>query len=494
MSDMVLTPEQVIQQTIESAKKSDDYNSTVALLREGCATVLGRIKNNLSQTVAEKSDVATRTFIDNVVGDLSQQTNEWIRQNSNQLLVVPEGTRLVHRDAQVVTIIVEQKPTVRTVRFGYHGGGRESVYNNYQISLPYIQYYITFGSDGANDRFSQMYISSTTKSLETLADRVNHFPLPNVGRDGRVCTGNMDVGDRRGVNLVDKINHIISGFWSSNFNFDLRENCIVFFMSNFAQQYARRPDDATGLEPMQRGFAEWAAKTTADPMFGLKANYQLKCAAGDFIPSNLASANGRTALMNRMKSKIEDGVSTFVKNLTSDLNTVNILEENRNQPHMVALNNHVTRATHNAYNQMWRAVHDRHLKEFNINMDCLQKKEREVQNLVANSANVVSRIEKAKTDFNDEKIKVQCELYNLYQYLQKQIEQVNELKAKLSHLVDENGNPLPTKRRGRPRKELLPESVEMTLDRVVRSPIVVGPDGQPIPRKRGRPRKNPIPA
>ena len=149
MSDMVLTPEQVIQQTIESAKKSDDYNSTVALLREGCATVLGRIKNNLSQTVAEKSDVATRTFIDNVVGDLSQQTNEWIRQNSNQLLVVPEGTRLVHRDAQVVTIIVEQKPTVRTVRFGYHGGGRDSVYNNYQISLPYIQYYITFASDGA---------------------------------------------------------------------------------------------------------------------------------------------------------------------------------------------------------------------------------------------------------------------------------------------------------------------------------------------------------
>ena len=490
--EKVLSSQEAIQQAIETAKNADYYNNTVALLRQGCSTVLGRIKNNLSATVAEKCDAVTKTFISNVVGDLSQQTNEWIRNNSNQLLVVPEGTRLVHRDAQQVTIIVEQKPTVRTVRFGYHT--REpNTYQNYQISLPYIQYYITFSTNNNNDRFQQMYISSTTKSLETLEDRVNHFPLPNVGRDGRVCTGDMDVGSREGVNLVDKINHIISGFWSSNFNYDLRENCSEFFMSNFPEKYMSQANDRTGLEPMTRGFTEWASKTTADPMFGLKARYVPKCSAGSFIPSNLASANGRTALMNRMKSKIEDGVTSFVNQLTSDLNTVNILEENRNQPHMAALQSHVGQVTLNAYNHMWRAVHHRHEQEFRNNMANLQAEKAKVESIVANSSHVIKRVENAQNSFRDEKARVQCELYNIYQYLQKQIEEVNELKAKLSHLVDENGNPLPTKRRGRPRKENLPESVERSI-RVVGSSIVVGPDGQPIARKRGRPRKNPIPA
>jgi hypothetical protein len=479
---MTSTNNSIVDDFVNNINQDSIFNETVSLMRSSCETVLGRIKNNLDATVAEKSEGTTNQFVDNVTNQLSSQTNSWIVQNSNQLMVVPEGTRFVHRDSNNVTVLIEHKPSVRTIRFNaaLRGGSLQS----YQISLPYIQYFITFVHENGNDRFRAMSITCSKTSVQTLNDVVYQLPLPNVNSSGSVCIGNMGTGTTSGTNIVEKINTIISGFWNSNFNYDLSDSMIEFWNSNF------HVPENNSLYWHRMG--EWAKKTAEDSLFSLKATYHECGQVSRFIRSDIASATGRAALANNMRQSIQSNTRTYVRQLTTDLNTVNILEENRNQPHVATLKSKILDIARRSYYEMWHRVHNTHEQKVIDDNRKLDLKKREIESIVNNSAAIIKRTEAAKASLQNETMAVKTELYKMYQYLQKQIEEVNELKSKLSSHVDSDGNVLEKKKRGRPRVERVPEQVNLAIDRVVGSNLVTNPDGSPIVRRRGRPRKSPV--
>jgi hypothetical protein len=134
-------------------------------------------------------------------------------------------------------------------------------------------------------------------------------------------------------------------------------------------------------------------------------------------------------------------------------------------------------------------LHHEHEKKVAIDNANLDRKKNEIESIVANSASTLRNIELERERIAAEKLKVQCELYAVNQYLLQKLEEVSVLKAKLSQHIDENGDIVVTKKRGRPKKDKLPDSIAISLNRVSSSTLVVGPDGQPIKRGRGRPRK-----
>lgn len=481
MSEQAVTEVDTIADFISGITSDTIFPTTVDLMKQSCSTVLSRIKNNLDATVSEKSEDAIKSFVENVTNNCSRQTNAWVDANAAQLMIVPDGTKLVHRDANRVTVVVEQKPTTRTITFNGSSRGLDPA--TYRISLPYIQYFINFISDGSNDRFNSMFMTCTTKSLTSLNDTVYKLPLPNVNTNGSVCVGNMATGSSNGSNLVDKINSIITGFWQSNFNFDLSDSMIEFWNSNFP---------STNESLYFRRFPDWVAKSNEDSLFGLKATYHPIGIARNLIRNDLASRNGIESLKNEMKTTIRSNIITFVRSLTSDLNSVNLMEENRNQPHVKSLNENLANIARRSYHNMWQKVHARHQQKVNEDNRLLDAKRYEINNIINNSDRIIRNVEQKRNELKEEEVKVKCELYKMYQYLQRQIEEVNELKSKLSSHIDENGNVLEKKKRGRPKKERIPEEVQMSADMVVSSKLVLNPDGTAIVRKRGRPKKNAV--
>jgi hypothetical protein len=476
------SPKEIIDGFVNSIKDWDSTPATLNLMREGTSTVLRRIKSNLDVSVQEKSEPIVSSFVSEISGSLGTMVNSWIDNNSNQLMVVPEGTRFVHRDSTYLTIIVEQKPTVRRIAF------MQAYYN---ISLPYIQFYVTFHCNAAGDNFNSLHITATKRPITSLQDQYCLVPLPNVSSTS-VCVGNMNLPNNGGRNITEKVNTIISSYWSSEFNIDLNQNLQSFLNDVFFYDFARKETDRH-YENYVRGFEAWQKLTSEDSMFAIKPQTILQTSprylVGNLLPSDLASRNSKVAFVNNMKSTINEGVAGFVRSLTTHLNSVDIMEENRNQPHMVALQSTVRNIASTAYSNMWSELHHEHEKKVAIDNANLDRKKNEIESIVANSASILRNIELERERIASEKLKVQCELYAVNQYLLQKLEEVSVLKAKLSQHIDENGDIVVTKKRGRPKKENLPDSISISLNRVASSPLVIGPDGQPIKRGRGRPRK-----
>ena len=113
--------------------------------------------------------------------------------------------------------------------------------------------------------------------------------------------------------------------------------------------------------------------------------------------------------------------------------------------------------------------------------------------------NVVSQVERMKQlnerelyllltvcldKFSDEDPVVK---YNLLPFRDEIMAITKSLEAK-----DDEGNPLPTRRRGRPKIERTPDEVLIRMNDVRSSTHLVSHLGEPEKKKRGRPRKNPV--
>jgi hypothetical protein len=466
----------------EFTNNSSGYadNKTVELVRTSTATVLKRLKNNLDVSVNEKSSHLIDGFIHSLSGQVTQYMNAWLDANENQLMVVPDGTRYVSRENGKVTIIVEQKPCVRRINFLSH---------YYNVSFPFVQYLISFTERGSGDIFDGMAITCSKKPMSSFQSEVHSLPMPNIGGN-RVCVGTMATASNNGRDLNTKVNHIVAGYWGSQFNMDLHENLMSFFATQFRDEFKTLPDDRN-YASFHRCFAAWQEKST-NPLWCFEASYPSTFQIGRFLPQDI-SVGGKQATMNRISQEIEKGIGGLIRNLAGDLSGIDVYEENRSQPHYAALQQTIRCVVNDVYVNMWSAVHSQHERKVAKDNQDLDLKRNDIENSIRNSSHILNNIELQRNNLNDEKLRVQCELFTVYQHLVKQLEEVNQLRAKLSEYIDEEGNPTGVRKRGRPRKNPLPVDVSMAISRAASSPILVDSDGNPVVRKRGRPRKNPLP-
>ena len=473
---------------LQNEMLSDERFTSLAVQTMKASTneVLQRAKNSIRVAVNENAEPVVGQVTSLISNSLGSIGNAWIESNAQQLMVVPEGTKFVHRDNDRLLIIVEQKPTVRRVRW----------YNQaYNISLPYIQFYIKFIKRDGGDRFESLSVSATKTPIERLSDKFCHAPISNINHTN-VCTGDM-ARNAVSLNVCENVSAIVAGYWASSFNTDLHMNLSQFFRANFAEEYKSQPKDRD-TENFTRCYQKWQAISAENPMWAVSPECILHTenhssfAVSSQLPNDIASRNGRAALSNNLKTVIDRGIDQVVGAVTVGLRNVDISEENRDQPHKAVLKATLATAMKNNWDRMWLRIHARHeAKVIQDNRD-LEKRKREFEYQVQNSQAIIDRVNTTKQNFDEETKRVTCELFSVYKYLESELQKVAELKSKLSQWVDDEGNPLPTRRRGRPKIERTPDEVLIRMNDVRSSTHLVSHLGEPEKKKRGRPRKNPV--
>lgn len=483
----IVHPAVICENLVKEALKKDHVPTAVNTLRTATKTVLDRIKNNLDVSVKEKSSVIQEKFCKQIGEQLQAVCNSWIDISTNQFVVVPEGTRFVHRDGSLTTIIVEQKPCVRQITYG-----TSETFSNYAISLPFIQFYCSFD----NNRFHGLSVTSSKKPLASLTDVLNPIPMPNCSSTS-VCCGNMsEVFSRWTENtpISKKVAEVIAAYWGSQFNNDLSSNLIQFFSDNFNDVY--KSCESGGGSNYRKCFKEWAKKSEENPMFAISDECKtrlLSVPVLNLLPSSMRGGSGRLAVQNNIRNIIDSGIKDFVQEMTAGLLRTNFEDDNRNQAHLQSLADNIRQIVGPTYNTLWTTIHSDHQRKVYEDNEQLDIKKQEVETLVANSADIIESVETAKSFLKIEKQRIISDLHRVHLHLESELQKVQEMKAQLSMHFGEDGKPLPAKRRGRPKKEPLPDNVQLSMARVADHRLMVGEDGLPlIQRKRGRPRKNPV--
>ena len=467
--------------------RSDFTPQMVNLLKAATSNVLSRAKQSMDALLEEESAPVVKNFETTLGDQLVNMSTEWMNEQGDALIIYPEGTRFVSKDDNQLNIIVEQKPQQRRIAF---------LDKHYFISLPFVQFVMTFQCQRGGDRFQNLAVSCSKLPIKKLEDFVVPLPLSNIS-GYRVCTGYTETGMEMPAgkdSIMDKVNTLISSYWVSQFNTDLNDNLIAFLTQNFGFNRQAVTDTNDFHRRLHEAFARWEERSKAEPMFMLTEQAKLndggRSAIGRLVPSNLTSRGGRQAFKNQFKTHVNAGLSQMSTNLVRALSQYNINEENTDQSHMAVLGECYRRAVGEALQRVTGIV----FEDFNKEKREFETKTASTMRDLANRQNLVEQGEQKfnrdKTTWEQQKIKTQTELFALHQMLQNKAnefvslqQQVQTLQQQLASRVPVVAPPVigadgqPVKRgRGRPRK-----------------PVVVQLDanGNPIQRKRGRPRKNP---
>jgi len=469
---------------IENIKRQDHSEKAVQAMKAGTGLVLNRLKKNFGATVNDACKTEVNHFKETVSTQIQSFCNAWIENQSNQLIVFPEGTRFVNREGNLLNVVIEQKPSVRVINY---------LDTTYSLSLPYVQFYITFAVENRESlRISQIKISCSKKPISSLNDRVFRMPLPNIGNT--LCLGDMQnhgsSSFRNTSNVTDKCNETINLFWQSQFNNDLSDFFKSWLHLNFKNEFTNSGDIGSSRN-VRLCLRSWQEKSKTNPLFVLDENcvFESFSSVSSFISSDFSSRNTKTALLNNIATVVNAETDRYIGKVLGSLNSVDIEEENRKTAHQTVLNEQITGMVNNTYVELWRVVHREHEEKVNEDHRVIQNKQNELQNRERQCERASNSLNLEKESFQSQKLNVQLEMYNIYNHLQEQLAEVEKLKAKLKQHFDEQGNVLPKARRGRPKKDALPPRVVQSMDIVSESCIPVGPNGETLKRRRGRPKK-----
>ncbi len=176
--------------------------------------------------------------------------------------VMPDGTKLFHRNADSAILVIEQKPQVRTISFtqaivdsndgGPSFGGRDS----FRLAFPYIVFLMSFKAD-EDDRLylNNVMVAYATKPLQSLESKLFHPNLPNVA-DFQLCWGS-DTGEALEGSIASQAEIMMGGFWQTAFSTDWTDKF------DDSAKYAQ----FSSMETWERASAE-------DPLFMLSMQWR----------------------------------------------------------------------------------------------------------------------------------------------------------------------------------------------------------------------------
>lgn len=152
--------------------------------------------------------------ISNLIG------NPQLIWEDGKIIVYPNNTKFFHCHGRQAILIIEDKPTVRTVKFSHHSPGNDLNKSSYRLAFPYIIYLIRFIEGPAGWLYNALSVSYRNSPLESISDEVFHPNLPNISEGVHaVCMPYPD-GDK---SLSKAASLVINEFWASEFGDDLMD-------------------------------------------------------------------------------------------------------------------------------------------------------------------------------------------------------------------------------------------------------------------------------
>lgn len=214
-------------------------------IRKALNRSLNSYSQNIQVQLTQIAEKAVAEFREGLRKGMENFVDEWLKTKGT-FEVVPEGTRLLKAFGNQKLLVVEQKPTVRSLSW-------ESSYGRgmYRLALPYVIFVIWF--DGSNVTNFQMAFAK--KPLESLDSEVYAPFLPNMS-GFTFCMGDVSVQGRK-KNISANANYLIAKVWNSTFNND---------QSDAIQKQAGGNEDFVNLKA-------WERASKQNPLFVLNTRW-----------------------------------------------------------------------------------------------------------------------------------------------------------------------------------------------------------------------------
>ena len=431
MSEFNFDTNAIVSNLISTAEAQAAINA----MQHALGAVLRRNHEGLVATVEDNTQNEVNALTRQLGDSLSDLSQAWLEEGTNQLCLVPEGTRYFAREGNYMNVLTEYAPGLRRIVYRRNGERGEPITRVYELAMPYVQFVTVFRGSGRTMQFDSVRVSCGKTPVNTLEHQVHKLPLPNVGLGGpyQVCTGRggqgMAVATGRD-SVIDKVNTTVTGFWQSEFNTDLSDSLLTFLAKNFGLDTARRGTNEEVFAALDR----WQDRSRQNPMFMLEAEVDLGATVkvGTLLVSDITSRSGKTAFKNRVKSTISNGIASLATRLCSTVDRVDINESNVPAVHqetlkncMVAWFNHglscIQSEVQFEYNRRWR--------------ECeapLREREESIGRREARLETDRARLRNDRKEYETAKLREQVQVHAAHVALQRREAELNERERNLS--------------------------------------------------------------
>jgi len=153
--------------------------------------------------------------------EVANKQNPYANFEGNKLTVLPDNVKLWFRGTNTLTVVLEEKPAVRTIRTDKDQWQK----NAYTLAFPYCIFIIVFKlKEGSEDMwyFEKLRFAFTQKSLQSTDDELFEAPLSDL-KQTQVCMGKEWDVPKNG-SIANKADRILSYFWSSYFKWEWTDN------------------------------------------------------------------------------------------------------------------------------------------------------------------------------------------------------------------------------------------------------------------------------
>ncbi len=272
---------------------------------------LGITQQHLITDLEKLAQEAGRALADELNENVFSLANSWFDQRRGDMMIMPEGIKFAHRQGNSLYLVLEEKPTVRTV--SYSGGGDKRI-RKYRLALPYViflfQFQLFMGEDDRIHLTVQQFKVAFAKQPIMSLDQILYIPpLPNleVQNTGteflRVCMGQEFINPLN-RNLPEQVKSSIDHWWQAAFGTD----------------WANAFIDMGNRDERFKTFKAWEKASEGNSLFVLEAPYQEAGTLSEILKTGFEDEGIDTPL----RRMIQKTVSRLCDSVADRIRTVEI--------------------------------------------------------------------------------------------------------------------------------------------------------------------------
>lgn len=329
---MLPSKDEIVKQVKLTIEQKDWSKQAIKVLNKSSAAVLDRVQQNIGVQLQEDTAPIVENFVVNLSRTLMDATVDFLNKKenaANSLPVFPVGTRYIKQSGDILTVVIEQQPQVRTLSFtidsaGAFDGDYKRHRNTYHVGLPYTVFVLTF----IGGHWESLQTFWRSRPLNALSDELALAGLPNISGAGSVCMGTF----RPAAGTINnQCEQAISSFWQSDFGADHVERIKKFLNLN-------------GMTIKQ-----WVEKSHENPLVGTT----FKLSPANVKLQEVLSTDANYNLVAQLKQHILTAVGQIGGEIQKLMVDLDITGENKDKVHVETMSSVIKEIIVQAYAELW---------------------------------------------------------------------------------------------------------------------------------------------
>lgn len=334
------TKEQIVKQVQQTIEHKDWSKQAVKVMKKSSDAVLERVQQGVSAQLKEDTAPIIHNFVINLSRSLMDATVNFLEKSRDatvDLPVFPIGTRYIKQDGNVLNVVIEQPPQVRTLFFiedavrVFDPSNRAAGTQSYYLALPYTIFVMQFVNGQYN---GELKVYWRSRPLTSTNDELALAPLPNIS-GAKVCLGEFRMKSQNDGKIDDQCNDIISGFWQTIFGIDHVDRVCRFLEINHHMT-----------------MHQWVAKSKQNSLCAM----DFKLSPANVKLQQTFRIDGQNNLVALLKQHILTAVGQIGGEVQKLLIDLDVTGENREKVHVETMGEIVKEIVVLAYAELWEQL------------------------------------------------------------------------------------------------------------------------------------------